>query len=352
MSHTFSYSPLLLTPADLKAMLPATANQLSFVKETRKSIEWILQGKDPRLLIILGPCSIHDCSAAMEYAEKLKKLIDETKESFLLVMRTYFEKPRTTLGWKGLLYDPHLDDSNDIASGLKKARELLLFLADSGIGAATEFLDPATPLFIGDLISWACIGARTAESQIHRQMASGLSMPVAFKNNTAGELSSAINGCIAASMPHTFLGYNESGQMSIVRSPGNGYGHIILRGGASGTNYHAHSIHHAAGMLEQAGLSARLLVDCSHGNSGKNMEKQTLIFDALIDDYLERNTALSGMLLESNLMAGNQPHDKNANKPHPAISLTDPCIDWQTTEDLLRLSADKILHHFASHALS
>lgn len=340
MSKFFTLEALqidpLFPPYVLKQELPATEKQLEFIHNARHQIVKILNGEDTRLLLIVGPCSIHDQQSAKDYALKLKNLSENVSQHFFVVMRTYFEKPRTALGWKGMLYDPHLNGSNDIVEGLRKSRELLLSLAEMNVPTATEFLDPITPNFIGDLVSWACIGARTAESQIHRQFASGLSMPVAFKNSTSGNIDVAVNGVIAALSPHVFFGIDESGQLSIVRTKGNPHAHIALRGGESQSNYDPQSIALALKKLKNNHLSERLIVDCSHDNSRRKYEDQTVVFQSIIHQYTQGNANIRGIALEGNLFAGKQPMPSSETPLQYAVSLTDPCLDWTTTENLIQ----------------
>jgi 3-deoxy-7-phosphoheptulonate synthase len=294
------------------------------------------------LLLIVGPCSIHDLQSAKEYALKLRTLMDAVSNTFFVVMRTYFEKPRTSLGWKGLLSDPCLDGSNRIAEGVRMAREFLMFLADHEIPAATEFLDPSTPHFIGDLISWSCIGARTSESQIHRQFASGLPMPVAFKNSTSGNIQVAINGIIAASTPHAFPGITESGYFTLVSTEGNPYAHVALRGGEFQPNYDSASLAYAAEKLCRSGLPQRFLVDCSHDNSCRNYAQQIQVFQSVLAQYIEGNKTIRGMALESHLYAGNQSIEDGITSLQYGISITDPCLDWKSTKELI-LNGSKLL---------
>lgn len=326
----------LFPPEALKQELPLTARQAAFIKETRTHIANILNGTDPRLLLIIGPCSIHDIEAAKEYAYNLRQLAQSCADTFLIIMRAYFEKPRTVMGWKGMLYDPHLNGSDDIATGLRHSREILLHLADTQIGAATEFLDPVTPHYFGDLISWACIGARTVESQVHRQLASGLPMPVAFKNNTAGNIDVAINGILSAQSPHASFGIDATGRISILRTKGNPNTHIVLRGSENKPNYDAPSISLALDQLKKAQLPPRLLIDCSHDNSCRNYEEQPAVFLNVIQQYLAGNKAIRGLVLESNLFAGNQHLHPDRSSLKYAVSLTDACLDWPTTATLIR----------------
>lgn len=343
MSKIYTLDSLLVeglpTPRSFKQQLSAAAAMQEFVLDTRRQITNILEGSDPRLMLIVGPCSIHDINAAEEYAIKLRHLAKDVSKSFLIVMRTYFEKPRTAHGWKGMLYDPHMDGSNDIGTGIKNARELLLTLAKLEIPTATEFLDPITPHYLGDLISWACIGARTAESQIHRQFASGLPMPIAFKNSTTGNVEVAINGALIAKCPHAFFGIDESGQASIIRTKGNKTPHIVLRGGADGPNYHAESIASALSLLKKNHLPERLIIDCSHDNSNRCHEEQKVVFESVLTQHSKGNTAIRGLAVESHLFAGNQRMSLDISRLQYAVSVTDPCLDWASTERLIRWGA-------------
>lgn len=331
------------SPKELKRAYPVTAKQHTFIHKTRETISNILEGKDQRLLLIVGPCSIHDLDAAKEYATKLEKLKRKVGSQFFIIMRTYFEKPRTMFGWKGMLYDPHLDGSNNILEGLKLSRQLLIDLAEMEIPAATEFLDPVVPHFIGDLISWACIGARTTESQIHRQFASGLEMPIAFKNNTSGNIHAAVNGVLSASHPHTFLGINEDGRLTTHHTKGNKDTHIVLRGGDGKPNYDPMSILHALSQLKKHELPARLIVDCSHDNSNRKYEEQVVVFKSVIEQYIAGNHGIRGMILESNLFAGNQALQADKSILKYAVSLTDPCLDWEATEQLILTAKDQMV---------
>lgn len=339
MSKIFNLDALNIEPIPsphvLKQELPATPKQIEFIHESRTQIQRILDGEDSRLILIVGPCSIHDITAAKEYAIKLRQMTDRISKSFFVVMRTYFEKPRTTLGWKGLIHDPHLNGSNDICTGLRWSRELLLFLADLQIATATEFLDPSTPRFLGDLISWACIGARTSESQIHRQFASGLPMPVAFKNSTSGNIDVAINGILAASCRHAFLGIDDNGSLAMMQTKGNAHAHIALRGGENKPNFDAQSISYVLERLKKTHLPQRIVIDCAHDNSFRRHEQQIPVFQSVIHQYVEGNTSIKGLALESNLFAGNQMILLDKARLQYAVSLTDPCIDWATTEELI-----------------
>lgn len=332
----------LESPQTIKNQLPISNKQTDFIHHSRLQIQDILEGKDQRLLLIVGPCSIHDIQSAEEYALKLRNLALEVSGSFLLVMRTYFEKPRSVLGWKGMLYDPHLNDSHDLSHGIKQARQLLLNLAELGVPAATEFLDPITSKFIEDLISWGCIGARTAESQIHRQLASGLDMPVAFKNSTSGNIDVAIKGVLAALAPHTYFGINEEGQIAILRTKGNSQTHIVLRGGEERTNYDADSIAIAMKQLEKALLPQRLIIDCAHGNSSRQHSEQKTVFKDVLQQYVQGNKAIRGLAFESHLNGGNQNISSDRTKLQYAVSLTDPCLDWDSTQELILWGANLI----------
>jgi 3-deoxy-7-phosphoheptulonate synthase len=324
-----------LFPNALLEALPSSLKQQSFVAESRQTIINILAGVDPRVILVLGPCSIHNVESALEYAEKLKQ-ISLDSNAFFLVMRTYFEKARTAVGWKGLAFDPHLDGSNGVPSGLYLSRQLLLSLAEMGVPAATEFLDPTSGLYFDDLISWGCIGARTSESQLHRQMASGLTMPVAFKNNTSGNIEAAINGIISASHPHRFMGINKAGILEIMNTEGNPWGHLVLRGGADKPNYESASIEQAILLLRQADLPPALFVDCSHDNACKMHEKQPAVFESVVHQISEGNRHIRGICLESHLNAGNQPLSNQPGDLKYGVSVTDACIDWETTRALIK----------------
>lgn len=326
----------LRTPRSLKDELPTGEASTRTVIEGRATIQRILQQEDARLLVVVGPCSIHDTRGAREYAERLARLRDELRDHLYLVMRVYFEKPRTTIGWKGLINDPHLDDSYDIEAGLKKARQLLLDITQMGLPAATEFLDPIVPQYISDLISWAAIGARTTESQTHREMASGLSMPVGFKNATDGSLQIALEALQAARAPHSFLGIDQDGFTSIVRTKGNRFGHVVLRGGRLRPNYDATSIGEAVAALEQAAQNGCLMVDCSHANSNKRHAQQEEVARSVIAQRVAGNRALIGLMLESYLEEGNQPLPKTPADLRYGVSITDACLSWQSTERVLR----------------
>jgi 3-deoxy-7-phosphoheptulonate synthase len=326
----------LLTPRALKSAFPMTEASNRTVVEGREAVPRILRKADPRLLVIVGPCWIHDPDGAMEYAMKLNALRQELADQACLLMRVYFEKPRTTVGWKGLINDPHLDGSYDIEAGLKKARHLLLDITALGLPAATEFLDPIVPQYLDDLVSWTAIGARTTESQTHREMASGLSMPVGFKNGTDGGLETAINSLAAANHPHSFLGIDQDGVTSIVRTAGNADCHVVLRGGRLRTNYDSESIAEAVGQLRDAGLPAALMVDCSHANSGKQFVRQEEVCRSVVAQRVAGNDALIGLMIESYLQEGSQPIAKNPSDLKYGVSITDACVGWETTERMLR----------------
>lgn len=332
----------LASPSTVKQEMPAHAQHIEFIQESRRQIANILNGSDNRLLLIVGPCSIHDSKAALEYGTNLRRLMDDVSKSFFVVMRTYFEKPRTAHGWKGMLYDPHLDGSNDIATGIRHARQLLLDLTDMQIPTATEFLDPISPRFLSDLVSWSCIGARTTESQIHRQLASGLPMPVAFKNSTSGNVEVAVKGVMTAACPHSFFGIDDSGHASIVRTKGNQNAHIALRGGKNGPNYDSQSIKHALELLKKHHLPENLVIDCSHDNSRRCQDEQKNVFDSVIRQYIDGNNAIKGLALESNLFSGSQRMPLDASRLQYAVSITDPCLDWEQTEALVRRNASLI----------
>ncbi len=326
----------LREPRALKEALPLTDTAGATVYHSREAVKRILQQKDPRLLVIVGPCSIHDIGGALEYAHKLSALRKEFASRMEIVMRVYFEKPRTTIGWKGLITDPRLDNSQDIESGLKIARGLLLDIIRMDLPAGTEFLDPIIPQYIADLVSWAAIGARTTESQTHRELASGLSMPVGFKNATDGSLQIAIDAMTSARTSHSFLGIDQDGSTSVVRTTGNPDGHVVLRGGRLQTNYDAQSIRDAETKLAQAGLPPVLMVDCSHANSGKQPARQEDVWRSIIEQRVGGTRSLIGAMIESYLNEGSQPIPENLKELRPGVSITDACISWETTERMLR----------------
>ena len=333
--HVVETRPLV-APSLLHGELPLGETAAATVREARERIKAILRGEDSRLLVIVGPCSVHDVQAAQEYAAAIAEEHRRHRDQLEVVMRVYFEKPRTTVGWKGLINDPHLDGSYDINTGLRLARGLLLHLADMGLPAATELLDPVVPQYIADLISWTAIGARTTESQTHREMASGLSMPIGFKNGTDGSAITAINAMEAAARPHNFLGINQEGHAAIVTTTGNPDGHLVLRGGKQGTNYHAEAIESAAAALEKEGLPARVMVDCSHGNSNKDYRRQGEVAGQVAEQLRSGSRHVMGVMIESHLVAGNQKIPADLSQLTYGQSITDACIDLGTTRELLQ----------------
>jgi len=333
---------LLPTPQQVKDKLPLSAGAEATVLRGRETVRRILDRQDPRLFVVIGPCSIHDIKAAKEYAARLKKLAEEVSDTLYLIMRVYFEKPRTTVGWKGLINDPLMDDSFHIEKGLYMARELLLDLAEMGLPTATEALDPITPQYLSDLITWTAIGARTTESQTHREMASGLSTPLGFKNGTDGSLTVAINALQSSARAHHFLGINQEGQCAVFRTRGNRYGVIVLRGGGGRPNYDSVSIALAEKELVKARLPVNIAVDCSHANSNKDPAVQPLVAENCINQILEGNRSIVALMLESNLFGGNQPIPADLSQLRYGVSVTDPCIDWAATEKLLRGAREKL----------
>ena len=331
----------LYTPQHLKETLPVPAAVATTVDESRRQISDIIGGRDHRFLAIVGPCSIHSPTEGREYAERLAKVAAEIKDVILIVMRVYFEKPRTTVGWKGLVTDPNLDSSDDIAKGLRLARAFLLEVGSLGLPAATEFLDPMVPQYIADLISWAAIGARTTESQTHREMTSGLSMPVGFKNGTDGEYQSALDAMLSARQPHSFLGLSAQGQVSVIRTNGHPTTHLVLRGGRKGANYDPTTIHDALVKMEKVGLHPGLLVDCSHANSNKQATAQGGVWDEILDFHINKDSRVQGGMIESFLETGRQEQVAGQPLKH-GLSITDPCLGWVETEQLLRSAAEKL----------
>ena len=326
----------LTSPREFIEKYPVTPRVAQLVADGREQIARILRGEDERMLMITGPCSIHDLEAGYAYAQRLKGLTGELQEQLLVVMRVYFEKPRTTVGWKGLVYDPRLNGGFDIAAGLQMAREFLLQVGELGLLAAIEFVDPITPQYLADLYSWAAVGARTAESQTHRQMSSGLSMPVGFKNGTGGSVQLAVDGVVAAQAVQGFLGVDTDGKASIVVTKGNPNCHIVLRGGSRGTNFDAASVADAVERLQRSKVSTRLVVDCSHANCGKDYTKQRVAFQDVLDQRIAGNGNIVGMMLESHLLEGNQPLDeRNPGNLKYGVSITDPCVGWEETVELL-----------------
>jgi 3-deoxy-7-phosphoheptulonate synthase len=326
----------LITPAQIKEQLPAEERHLQAVRSARETARAILRREDPRLLVVVGPCSIHDTVAAMDYARRLAALSREVADRYFIVMRVYFEKPRTTIGWKGLINDPHLDDSCDLAHGVALARRLLLDIVDLGLPTATEFLDPIIPQYIADLVSWAAIGARTTESQTHRELASGLSMPVGFKNGTDGSVQTAIDAMKSARAPHSFLGIDQDGATSIIKTTGNPDTHAVLRGGRNGSNYHPEHVAASGEALRKAGLPTSLMVDCSHANSGKDPQRQPEVWNSVLAQRAAGHSEIIGAMIESNIHAGSQQLGTSPDGLQYGVSITDGCIDWETTEKLLR----------------
>ncbi len=327
---------LLISPAALKRELPLTDRAREVVTQGRATVRNILDRKDHRIFVVVGPCSIHDVDAAKDYAQRLKKLADEISDSIYVVMRVYFEKPRTTVGWKGLINDPYLNDSFKIQEGLHIGRQLLLDISELGLPTATEALDPISPQYLHDLITWSAIGARTTESQTHREMASGLSSAVGFKNGTDGSLTVAINALQSVSRSHRFLGINTDGQVSIIHTKGNAYGHVVLRGGNGKPNYDSVSVAVCEQELTKAKVTPNIMVDCSHANSNKNHELQTLVMENVANQILEGNQSIIGLMVESHINAGNQNIPANLCDLKYGVSITDACIDWETTERSLR----------------
>ena len=332
----------LISPEELKQEFPVSVGLQEHVGQSRAIIEDILRGSDKRVIAIVGPCSIHDTEMALEYARKLKLVADEVSDRIFVVMRVYFEKPRTTVGWKGLINDPHMNDTFDIALGLRKARRILLDINNVGLPAATEMLEPITPQYIADLITLASIGARTTESPTHRQMASGLSMPVGFKNSTEGSLEVAINAMKAARAPHQFLGIDNAGKTCVMSTRGNELGHLILRGGKNGPNYDAESVAEASRLLATAKLPPRLVVDCSHANSSKDYRRQAVVWKDVMQQRADGNDSIVGLMLESNMMEGQQSLGDDPSALKYGVSITDGCISIEETAELLR-SARAIL---------
>lgn len=324
----------IIAPAELRQVFPLTEEASEFVSTSRLHIKNILKGLDPRVMVVVGPCSIHDPKAALDYAERLSRLSAEVSDQLLLIMRVYFEKPRTTIGWKGLINDPDMDSSHQISKGLGIARRLLCEITQMKLPVATEMLDPITPEYLADHLSWGAIGARTTESQTHREMASGLSFPVGFKNGTDGNLQVAIDAMKAALHPHSFLGINREGRTSIIQTTGNPDVHVVLRGGKK-PNYHPEDIAKTEEMLNKAGLFPTIMVDCSHGNSEKDHEKQPLVLTNVIEQVVAGNRSISGIMIESNLEAGSQSMADHPSKLKYGVSITDKCIDWATTERIL-----------------
>lgn len=333
---------VLITPKGLKEEMPLSDAARQTVIDGRETVRNILDRKDHRLFVVLGPCSIHDTEAAMEYANKLKALADEVSDTLYLVLRVYFEKPRTTVGWKGLINDPYMNDSFKVEEGLHIARRLLLDVAELGLPSATEALDPMTPQYLQDLITWSAIGARTTESQTHREMSSGLSSPVGFKNGTDGSLDVAVNAMLSVRSPHRFLGIDSEGRVALTTTKGNPYGHVVLRGGGGKPNYDSVSVALAEKALEKANVSTNIMVDCSHANSNKDPGLQPLVMENIANQILEGNNSIVGLMVESHLKFGNQKIKENRDEMEYGMSVTDGCISWETTEQSIRDMANKL----------
>jgi 3-deoxy-7-phosphoheptulonate synthase len=328
------------SPDEVKAKLPLTEAAANTVVKGRRTLEAILDGKDQRLFVVVGPCSIHDPVAGLDYARRLAKLAGEVSDVMSVVMRVYFEKPRTALGWKGFINDPFMDDSFRIDVGMEKARRFLLDVNEAGLSCGTEALDPIAPQYYGDLIAWTAIGARTSESQTHREMSSGLSTPVGFKNGTDGDLDAAVNAIVSASRPHAFLGINGQGRSAVVRTRGNRYGHLVLRGGGGRPNFDTVSISLAEQALEKAKMPRNIVVDCSHANSWKKPEMQPLVMRDVVHQIREGNRSVVGLMIESFIEAGNQSIPADLSKLKYGCSVTDACISWDTTVEMLKSSAE------------
>ena len=331
---------VLPNPNQLKLELPLIGSALKTLRDSRQTVKNILDRIDNRLLVVVGPCSIHDPVAAIDYAKRLATLSNEVEDKLFLIMRAYFEKPRTTTGWKGLINDPYLDDSFKITEGLKIGRKLLIDILSIGIPTATEALDPISPQYLHDLISWTAVGARTTESQTHREMASGLSSAVGFKNGTDGNLDVAINALRSASKAHRFLGINERGQVAVITTRGNDYCHVILRGGSSGQNFDSNSVGEAEASLTKIGLSKNIMIDCSHANSNKNPKNQLNVVEDVANQIQSGNNSIMGLMIESNINFGKQEISKDLDTLDYGVSVTDSCIDWGTTEAILRKLRD------------
>ncbi len=333
---------VLITPDQLKSALPMSAEARETIANSRQVIRNILDRKDHRMFVVVGPCSIHDIDAAHDYARRLKKLADEVGDTLFIVMRVYFEKPRTTVGWKGLINDPHMNDTFKIQEGLHIGRKLLLDITEMGLPTSTEALDPISPQYLQDCITWSAIGARTTESQTHREMASGLSSAVGFKNGTDGGLAVAINALKSVSEPHRFLGIDSRGQVAVITTTGNKYAHVVLRGGSNGPNYDSVHIALCEQELQKAKLQPNIMVDCSHANSNKQPELQPLVIENVTNQVIEGNKSIVGLMVESNLFAGNQSIPEDLSKLQYGVSVTDGCIAWDATENSLRTMREKL----------
>lgn len=332
----------IIAPADLRQVIPLSEKDRLFVSKSRERIKDIIQRRDRRLMVVVGPCSIHDTEAAVEYAKRLSILSRRVENQLLLIMRVYFEKPRTTVGWKGLINDPDMNSTHLISKGLGIARGLLGRITGLEVPVANEMLDPITPEYVADMISWGAIGARTTESQTHRELASGLSFPIGFKNGTDGNLQIAMDAMKASMHPHSFLGINREGRTSIIQTSGNPDVHIVLRGGSRKINYHPEDIAHTEESLEKNGLFPTIMVDCSHGNSNKDYQKQPEVLESVVDQLLAGNRSISGVMIESNLEAGCQKIPDNLCDLKYGVSITDACIDWGTTEKVLLAASERL----------
>lgn len=342
INQNITSSEVLPSPKELCSKLEATQKALETVFESRESIQNILKGNDSRYLLVVGPCSIHDEKAALEYGKKLKGLADRVQDVFHIVMRVYFEKPRTTVGWKGLINDPDLNDSFSIEKGITIARRILIALNDSGVPCATEALDPIVPQFVSNLIAWSAIGARTTESQTHRELASGLSMPVGIKNGTDGSIAVAINALTAVKNPHSFLGINYSGQVTKFLTKGNPFAHIVLRGGGGKTNYDHVSVVLCEQALAKAGLAKKIMVDCSHANAEKDHNRQPLVLEDCVNQIVNGNTSLMGFMIESHLFEGNQELVSDPRELKYGVSITDKCVGWEQTEEMILKAYERL----------
>jgi 3-deoxy-7-phosphoheptulonate synthase len=336
---------VVITPTELKKELPLPESVRDLVAQSRQTVKDILDGKDDRLFAVVGPCSIHDTDLALEYGKRLKALADQVSDHIVIIMRVYFEKPRTTVGWKGLINDPHLNGSFDIETGLRKARNLLIQLSEIGLPLATEALDPISPQYLQDTITWTAIGARTTESQTHREMSSGLSSPVGFKNGTDGSLDVAVNAMKSVVSGHAFLGINPQGQVAITKTMGNQYGHVVLRGGGGKPNYDSVSIALCEQALEKAKLPTNIVVDCSHANSNKDHNVQPLVLDDIAHQIKDGNRSICGVMIESNINEGNQSIPDDLSQLKHGVSVTDACISWESTEKSLKKMADTLSGH-------
>jgi 3-deoxy-7-phosphoheptulonate synthase len=336
---------VVVTPTELKKELPLPESVRELVANSRQTVKDILDGKDDRLFAVVGPCSIHDTDLALEYGKRLKALADEVSEQIFIIMRVYFEKPRTTVGWKGLINDPHLNGSFEIEDGLRKARKLLIDLSEIGLPLATEALDPISPQYLQDTITWTAIGARTTESQTHREMSSGLSSPVGFKNGTDGSLDVAVNAMKSVVSGHAFLGINPQGQVAITKTKGNQYGHVVLRGGGGKPNYDSVSIALCEQALEKAKLPTNIVVDCSHANSNKDHNVQPLVLDDIAHQIKDGNRSICGVMIESNINEGNQSIPDDLSQLKYGVSVTDACISWESTVKSLNKMASTLTGH-------